>query len=295
MRLRYLGRKVAQLFMTLLGIVTFDFLLFRVLPGDPIRLYARSGHLTPEAAGRLRALRAGQVPLAPVPDLPGGSDPRSPGVLAHLPAPGRLHRRRTAREHDRAAWRGDRADRRDRCRVRRDGGGAPRVAVRHVDRRQLARPLELAHVLDRTPAGVPLGRVAPGLPDLGDLDAGCRLRLTAGGPARRRETSGPAHHHVGARRHRSVRPHHAQHARRRPHRGLHHDRESQGRVAARGRVEARSSQRAAPHRDRLGAVHQLWSSAERSRSRRCSPGRGWESSRTNPSCVATIRSWRRAS
>ena len=56
MRLGYLGRKVAQLLVTLLGIVTFDFLLFRVLPGDPIRLYARSGHLTPEAADRLRAL-----------------------------------------------------------------------------------------------------------------------------------------------------------------------------------------------------------------------------------------------
>ena len=56
MRLRYLGRKVAQLGATLLAIVTFDFVLFRVLPGDPIRLYARSGHLTPQAANRLRAL-----------------------------------------------------------------------------------------------------------------------------------------------------------------------------------------------------------------------------------------------
>jgi peptide/nickel transport system permease protein len=55
-RLRYLGRKVAQLGATLLAIVTFDFVLFRVIPGDPIRLYARSGHLTPQAADQLRAL-----------------------------------------------------------------------------------------------------------------------------------------------------------------------------------------------------------------------------------------------
>ena len=56
MRLGYLGRKIFALVLTLLAVVTFNFLLFRVLPGDPIQLYARSGHLTPEAADRLRAL-----------------------------------------------------------------------------------------------------------------------------------------------------------------------------------------------------------------------------------------------
>jgi peptide/nickel transport system permease protein len=55
-RLRYLGRKLAQLVLTLLAVVTFNFLLFRVLPGDPVQLYARSGHLTPQAAEQLRRL-----------------------------------------------------------------------------------------------------------------------------------------------------------------------------------------------------------------------------------------------
>ena len=56
MRLPFIGRKLIQLFLTLLAVVTFNFLLFRVLPGDPIQLYARSGRLTPEAADQLRAL-----------------------------------------------------------------------------------------------------------------------------------------------------------------------------------------------------------------------------------------------
>ena len=54
MKLPYLVRKVLQLLLTLLAVVTFNFLLFRVLPGDPIQLYARSGHLTPEAIAQLR-------------------------------------------------------------------------------------------------------------------------------------------------------------------------------------------------------------------------------------------------
>jgi peptide/nickel transport system permease protein len=55
-RLPFVGRKVLQLLLTLLAVVTFNFLLFRVLPGDPIQLYARSGRLTPEAAAQLRTL-----------------------------------------------------------------------------------------------------------------------------------------------------------------------------------------------------------------------------------------------
>ena len=43
MRLPFIGRKLIQLLLTLLAVVTFNFLLFRVLPGDPIRLHARSG------------------------------------------------------------------------------------------------------------------------------------------------------------------------------------------------------------------------------------------------------------
>ena len=56
MRLPYLARKAIQLVLTLLAVVTFNFVLFRVLPGDPVRLYARSGHLTPQAAAQLRAV-----------------------------------------------------------------------------------------------------------------------------------------------------------------------------------------------------------------------------------------------
>ena len=63
MRLSYLGRKAAQLALTLLAVVSFNFLLFRVLPGDPIRLYARSGRLTPEAAAQLRRVFGLDKPL----------------------------------------------------------------------------------------------------------------------------------------------------------------------------------------------------------------------------------------
>ena len=61
--LPYLVRKVAQLVVTLFAVVAFNFLLFRVLPGDPVQLYARSGRLTPEAADQLRALFGLDKPL----------------------------------------------------------------------------------------------------------------------------------------------------------------------------------------------------------------------------------------
>jgi peptide/nickel transport system permease protein len=48
-RLRYLIRKIIWLLLTLYGIVTFNFVLFHVLPGNPVQLLARSGHLTPQA------------------------------------------------------------------------------------------------------------------------------------------------------------------------------------------------------------------------------------------------------
>lgn len=38
----------------LLAVASFNFILFRVLPGDPIRLIARAGHLSPDAIDRLR-------------------------------------------------------------------------------------------------------------------------------------------------------------------------------------------------------------------------------------------------
>jgi peptide/nickel transport system permease protein len=62
-RLPYLVRKLLQLVLTLLAVVTFNFVLFRVLPGDPLQLYARSGHLTPEAAEQLRRVFGLDKPL----------------------------------------------------------------------------------------------------------------------------------------------------------------------------------------------------------------------------------------
>jgi peptide/nickel transport system permease protein len=52
---RYLARKGLQLGLTLFAVITFNFLLFRILPGDPVRLIARAGHLSQEAAAQLRA------------------------------------------------------------------------------------------------------------------------------------------------------------------------------------------------------------------------------------------------
>jgi peptide/nickel transport system permease protein len=46
-----------------LAVVTFNFILFRVLPGDPIRLMARAGHLQPEDVTRIRNLFGLDQPL----------------------------------------------------------------------------------------------------------------------------------------------------------------------------------------------------------------------------------------
>jgi len=54
LRLEIFLKKIGQVFVTLLSVATFNFILFRVLPGDPIRLMARAGHLSPEAIARLR-------------------------------------------------------------------------------------------------------------------------------------------------------------------------------------------------------------------------------------------------
>ena len=48
-RLRYLARKTVWLVVTLYFVITFNFVLFHLLPGNPVRLLARSGHLTPQA------------------------------------------------------------------------------------------------------------------------------------------------------------------------------------------------------------------------------------------------------
>ncbi len=55
-RARYLATKIAQAAVTLAAVATFNFLLFHLLPGDPIRLQARAGRLGPEDIARLKAL-----------------------------------------------------------------------------------------------------------------------------------------------------------------------------------------------------------------------------------------------
>jgi peptide/nickel transport system permease protein len=56
MNARYLVRKMASLAATLFAVITFNFLLFHVLPGDPVRLMARSGHLDAAAEAQLTQL-----------------------------------------------------------------------------------------------------------------------------------------------------------------------------------------------------------------------------------------------
>jgi len=62
-RLEFILKKLGQVAVTLFAVATFNFLLFRVLPGDPIRLLARAGRLTPEAIERLRLLFGLDKPL----------------------------------------------------------------------------------------------------------------------------------------------------------------------------------------------------------------------------------------
>lgn len=52
----YLARKFGALAITLFGVAVFNFFLFRVLPGDPIRLLQRAGNLNAEAVARIREL-----------------------------------------------------------------------------------------------------------------------------------------------------------------------------------------------------------------------------------------------
>jgi peptide/nickel transport system permease protein len=54
LRLEILLKKTGQVLIMLLAVASFNFILFRVLPGDPIRLIARAGHLSSDAIDRLR-------------------------------------------------------------------------------------------------------------------------------------------------------------------------------------------------------------------------------------------------
>ena len=63
MTARYLLTKLATLALTLFAVVTFNFLLFHVLPGDPVHLMARSGHLDADAQAELTRLFGLDRPL----------------------------------------------------------------------------------------------------------------------------------------------------------------------------------------------------------------------------------------
>jgi peptide/nickel transport system permease protein len=51
----YLLRKILHALVTLLFVLTFNFFLFRIMPGDPVALLTRSERLTPEDVAALRA------------------------------------------------------------------------------------------------------------------------------------------------------------------------------------------------------------------------------------------------
>jgi peptide/nickel transport system permease protein len=64
---RYLLGKIAQVIFTLLFILTFNFFLFRIMPGDPVTLLVRSAgaELTPEQQDELRADLGLDEPIFP--------------------------------------------------------------------------------------------------------------------------------------------------------------------------------------------------------------------------------------
>jgi peptide/nickel transport system permease protein len=54
-RSNYVFRKISFAVMTLVAVVVFNFLLFRILPGDPVKLIVHSPRMTREAQERIRA------------------------------------------------------------------------------------------------------------------------------------------------------------------------------------------------------------------------------------------------
>jgi len=60
---RYLLRKCLQAVVTLWFVLTFNFFLFRVLPGDPVGMLARSEKLTPDDVARLQHDQGLDLPM----------------------------------------------------------------------------------------------------------------------------------------------------------------------------------------------------------------------------------------
>jgi len=63
LRLDFIIKKIGQFLLTLFAVATFNFILFRILPGDPIRLMRRAGRLSPEAVARLQEVFGLDKPL----------------------------------------------------------------------------------------------------------------------------------------------------------------------------------------------------------------------------------------
>ena len=83
---RYLLSKTLQAVVTLWFVLTFNFFLFRMLPGDPVAMLARSEKLTPADVERLQHELGLDRPLpAAVPRST--CERRSPGTSAVVDAP----------------------------------------------------------------------------------------------------------------------------------------------------------------------------------------------------------------
>ncbi|WP_431239989.1 ABC transporter permease [Mycolicibacterium aichiense] len=62
--LRYLGQKVSYLVLTLVAVVATNFVLFHLMPGDPVTHIARGQHLDADAIARLRTYYGLDQPMA---------------------------------------------------------------------------------------------------------------------------------------------------------------------------------------------------------------------------------------
>ncbi len=81
MRARYVARKLGWAAVTLLFVLCFNFFLFRIMPGDPAGLLARSQRLTETEIAEQRAIFGLDKPLmSAVLDLPARDVHREPRV-----------------------------------------------------------------------------------------------------------------------------------------------------------------------------------------------------------------------
>ncbi|BBY66571.1 ABC transporter permease [Mycolicibacterium helvum] len=62
--LRYLGQKISYLVLTLVAVVATNFVLFHLMPGDPVTHIARGQHLDADAIARLRSYYGLDQPMA---------------------------------------------------------------------------------------------------------------------------------------------------------------------------------------------------------------------------------------